>query len=265
MKKDIVCSIIIPVYNGSKFIKKTIESCLQQTLVKEIEIIIVDDCSKDDSYEIISEYDCLDNVTVVQNESNLGLMKTNNKAASMAQGKYLLFLGHDDMLETNHVEMMLLECDDEVSLVHCNANLIDEDDIVFSRGVNDMMQKYRNFFIHYYISTRNIVHSTGALISTKHFKQVDGWNEEYKNYGEWLMWAKLSRVGKVKYSTKVRALYRKHATNITNTFIQPEVKKELFQYRLLCIKEGSRNLQNPLLLVAVKLTNIYLNAKESKK
>ena len=262
MSQEIICSIIIPVYNGSKFIEKTIKSCLDQTLRQKIEIIAVDDCSKDDSYQILSQYSGMQNITIIKNEVNLGLMKTNNKAASMAQGTYLLFLGHDDMLEANHVEVMVSECDENVSLVHCNANLIDENDQVFSRGVNDTMQIYRNFFINYYISTRNIVHSTGALVSKKHFDMVHGWSEVYKNYGEWLLWAKLSSVAKVKYTTKVRALYRRHATNITNTFVEPEVKKELYQYRLLCTQEGSKNIKNPFVLLAVKLTNIYINAKE---
>ncbi len=261
---NIMCSIIIPVYNGSEFLEQTIQSCLQQTALEKIEVIIIDDCSTDNSYEIIHKFKDTSNVVVLKNEYNLGLMKTNNKAACVAQGQYLLFLGHDDLLEANHVEVMLGELDENTALLHCNANIIDENGKIFSRGVNDMMQKYRNYFFKYYIATRNIVHSTGALVSTKHFNMVNGWNEDYKNYGEWLLWAKLSSVGEVKYTTKVRALYRKHSTNITNTFTQKSVKKELFQYRLLCIEKAKKSIKNPLCLLAVSVTNFYKNSKEKK-
>jgi len=261
---NIICSIIIPVYNGSKFLEETIQSCLSQTVLEKIEVIIIDDCSTDDSYKIIEKFKDMDHIVILKNEHNLGLMKTNNKAASLAQGKYLLFLGHDDLLEANHIEVMIAEVDENTALLHCNANIIDENGKIFSRGVNDIMQSYRNYFFHYYIATRNVVHSTGALVNAKYFSMVNGWNEDYKNYGEWLLWAKLSSVGKVKYTTKVRALYRKHSTNITNTFTQKSVKKELFQYRLLCIQEAKKSIKNPLCLLAVNVTNFYKNTKEKK-
>ena len=54
MKEKIDVSIIIPVFNGSKFLKKTIDSCLNQTLISKIEIIVIDDCSSDESEEIIN-------------------------------------------------------------------------------------------------------------------------------------------------------------------------------------------------------------------
>jgi len=257
---EILVSIIIPVYNGEKFLKETIESCLNQTFVEKIEIIIVDDCSKDDSVKIIKGL-LSPHIRFIQNDINLGLMKTNNKAVEMARGKYLLFLGHDDVLVPKHVEIMFSELDENTAILHCNANLINENNKIFGRGVNDIKQRYRNFFIKYYLSLGNVIHSTGALVSHKHLKLVNGWDETYKNYGEWLLWCKLMAVGEIKYTTSIRALYRKHATNITNTFVKPEVQRELHQYALLCKKEGIKNIHNALGRWLVTTINKYRENK----
>jgi len=258
---SILVSIIIPVYNGKKFLKETIESCLHQTLINNIEIIIVDDCSQDNSLQIMEQFSLETSITIIQNEHNMGLMKTNNKAVSIAKGKYLLFLGHDDCLEKEHVEIMSKVFDEHTSIVHCNSNLIDENGKIFGRGLNDVKQYIRNYFLNYFLVLGNVIHSTGTLIDREYFDKTGGWDETYKNYGEWLLWCKLSCAGSVKYTTKVRAQYRKHATNITNTFVQPEVKQELHAYALMCREEAKKCITNSLLLSVLKKINYYKDAK----
>jgi len=252
---SILVSIIIPVYNGEKFIKETIESCLNQTFLDSLEILIIDDCSKDNSMQIIKQFDSSGHIKIIQNIDNLGLMKSNNKAVLRARGKYLLFLGHDDCLVNNHVEVMIKESNDQTAIVHCNSNLIDAEGKIFGRGHHDIKQQVRNYFINYFLSLGNVIHSTGTLIQRSYFEQVGGWDEGYKNYGEWLLWCRLACVGKVKYTTKVRALYRKHSTNITNTFTEPEVKKELHTYALVCRSEAMKCIRNPLVLWSIKVLN----------
>ncbi len=248
-------SVIIPVYNGEKFIKETIESCLNQTAIEKIEILIIDDCSKDKSLQIIKAFESNRAIKIIENKENLGLMKSNNKAVSLAQGDYFLFLGHDDCLEPEHIEIMLSECDEQTAIVHCNSNLIDASGKVFGRGHHDIKQRIRNYFINYFLSLGNVIHSTGTLIQRRYFEQAGGWDERYKNYGEWLLWSRLACVGKVKYTTKVRALYRKHNTNITNTFTQPEVKKELDMYASVCKMEAMKCIGNPFILWWIKKVN----------
>jgi glycosyltransferase involved in cell wall biosynthesis len=167
---DILCSILIPVYNGEKFLEKTVQSCINQSIINQIEIIIIDDCSSDSSVEIMTNMASLyTNVIASKNDKNMGIIKTVNKAAAIAQGKYLMFLGHDDMLLPNHIELMLKEFDAETSFVHCNADLIDKDDKVFGVGMKDDAQIKKTKNIQYYLALGNVVHSTGALIDKKIF------------------------------------------------------------------------------------------------
>jgi len=259
MFKEIVCSVIIPVYNGEKYIKQTIESCLMQSVIDNIEIIVIDDCSKDSSFEICRYFGTVSpNVIVVRNENNMGINKTLNKAALISKGKYILFLGHDDMLRPNHVETILNEFEEDTSFIHCNADLIDEDNKIFGVGVKDRLQMRKTKLIKYYLVTGNIVHSTGTIIQRKKFDDVGGFDEKFRNYGEWLLWIKLASLGKVKYSTKIRALYRRHDTNITNSFGDISVKVELLKYYEFCQDIALLQIKNSLIR---QILHLYIKSK----
>ena len=229
-----LCSIIIPVYNGEFFLERTIQSCLKQTY-KFIEIITIDDASTDSSAEIIKKYSQL---VYLCNESNCGLTKSLNLASTSAKGDFLLFLGHDDMLQPDHVEKMLCEFEDNTAFVHCNSDIIDENDNVFSVGCDDNKQVYRTRHINLYLTLGPCIHSTGLMIRKSKFDLINGWEEKYRNYGEWLLWIKLAKAGEVRYCTTVRALYRRHRTNITNQIYSKDGFRKYLRYKNECRKFG---------------------------
>lgn len=98
-------SVIIPVYNGKKGIKKCIDSILMQTY-NDLEIIVLDDGSTDGSYEyILSLYGNLDekNISLIKKE-NEGVAKTRNKGIQMSNGEYVSFVDQDDYLLPDYYE-----------------------------------------------------------------------------------------------------------------------------------------------------------------
>ena len=94
-------SVIIPVYNTDKYVEKCINSVLNQTL-KDIEIIIVNDGSTDNSLEKIKKYEKDKRVKII-NKKNEGLSKTRNIGLKIATGKYIYHMDSDDYLESNKV------------------------------------------------------------------------------------------------------------------------------------------------------------------
>lgn len=100
MKEDIIkISVIVPIYNKEKYIKRCLESLQQQSL-KEIEIICVNDGSQDNSGEIVATYTKTDDRFVfINNEKNMGTAYSRNKALSVAKGEYIFFLDADDYLD----------------------------------------------------------------------------------------------------------------------------------------------------------------------
>lgn len=98
-------SVIIPVYNAEKYLKKCIDSVLSQTL-KEIEIILVDDGSTDNSINILDEYDKnFKNIKVIH-QQNSGPAKARNVGIENATGKYIGFVDSDDYLSNDMYETL---------------------------------------------------------------------------------------------------------------------------------------------------------------
>lgn len=99
-------SIIIPVYNAEKYISRCIESVLEQSY-KNIEIILVNDGSKDNSLNILKKFDSISEKIVVIDKKNSGVSETRNKGIETASGDFILFLDADDYLDKNYVENLL--------------------------------------------------------------------------------------------------------------------------------------------------------------
>lgn len=94
--KDLV-SIITPNYNCGRFVAEAIK-CVQQQTYQNWEMIIVDDCSTDNSVEVIKEYASADKrIIFIQNEKNSGAAVSRNKALKVAKGKWIAFLDSDDL------------------------------------------------------------------------------------------------------------------------------------------------------------------------
>lgn len=94
---DGLVSIIMPAYNAEKYISESIESVLAQTY-KNWELIIIDDCSKDGTINIIRQYQMFDNrIRVISLKCNAGVANARNIGMELAKGRYIAFLDSDDL------------------------------------------------------------------------------------------------------------------------------------------------------------------------
>ena len=112
-------SVITPAYNAEKYIAESIESILNQTF-GDFELIIIDDCSTDKTYDIISEYAKKDSrIIALKNEKNLGIAGNRNKGISLARGKYVVWQDADDISVPTRIEKQFdfMESHPEVGIV----------------------------------------------------------------------------------------------------------------------------------------------------
>lgn len=98
-------SIIVPIYNTEKYLKKCMNSLVGQTL-KDIEIICIDDGSQDGSHAILEEYAAKDERIVLITQRNLGQGVARNKGLDVAKGEYIGFVDSDDWVDVNYFEKM---------------------------------------------------------------------------------------------------------------------------------------------------------------
>lgn len=99
-------SFIIATYNGEKYLQETVLSALNQ-INCEVEVIIIDDGSTDNSVKVARELEQSDSrVRSLKNQTNIGFCKTVNRGLSVAAGDYVVILDQDDILDINHCENM---------------------------------------------------------------------------------------------------------------------------------------------------------------
>ena len=103
MDNKLKVSVIMPIYNAAEFLREGLDSLLKQTL-HEIEIICVNDGSKDQSLEILREYEKKDSRIKIIDQKNQGAGAARNNGMHVAQGEYLAFLDSDDFFEPNMLE-----------------------------------------------------------------------------------------------------------------------------------------------------------------
>lgn len=109
---NIDISIIIPVYNTSKFLKECIDSLFSQTIAQRIQYVFINDASTDCSLQLLQKYKAKHpflNIVVISNQKNSGLATTRNTGIKHAEGKYLMFVDSDDWIEPNMAETLLNE------------------------------------------------------------------------------------------------------------------------------------------------------------
>lgn len=98
-------SLVIATYNGSKFLREQLDSIYNQTMLPD-EIIVVDDCSKDNTIDILQEYKNKYNLKYYRNDSNLGVNKTFEKAIALSSGDYIAICDQDDVWLPQKIEIL---------------------------------------------------------------------------------------------------------------------------------------------------------------
>lgn len=164
---DELISVIIPVYNVEQYLKRCLESVINQTY-KNIEIICINDGSTDKSLNILENYKTQDNRIKVFNQENKGLSETRNRGINLAEGKYIFFIDSDDWLELNALESLMSKI------------ILEEIDIVIG-GINKV---YFNKKIKVVLNcnSKNIYNPSEYIESAINEKKfvVNVWNKLYK-------------------------------------------------------------------------------------
>ncbi|UZR31821.1 glycosyltransferase family 2 protein [Klebsiella pneumoniae subsp. pneumoniae] len=105
-KSDIIVSVVIPVYNAEEYIADTLKNIVSQSLY-EIEIIIINDHSSDNTLDILKEIASSDErIRIIDNAVNIGAGISRNIGLSEAEGEYIIFLDDDDYVDTNMLKHM---------------------------------------------------------------------------------------------------------------------------------------------------------------
>ena len=135
--KEILVSIVVPVYNSEEFIKDTIKTVKEQTY-QNWELLLVNDCSTDNSVEIIKKYEKEDKrIKLILLEKNLGAAIARNTGIQHAKGKYIAFLDSDDLWEPQKLEKQIKFMEEnEYDFTYTDYEFADEEGNKLNKKVN---------------------------------------------------------------------------------------------------------------------------------
>lgn len=202
-------SIILPTYNGQDHVADSIESCLRQTY-SNIELIIVNDCSKDNTLEIAKSYAEKDaRVRVVDNPHNLKLPASLNAGFAEAKGDFLTWTSDDNMYRDNAIERMVDALTQEsADFVYCGYTVTDMDGNVECvrppLPPEDILS----------------INPVGAcfLYTREVYKRVGNYNIGLFCAEDYEYWSRIYRAGfKIVTCAEDLYIYRRHPNSLTTT------------------------------------------------
>jgi len=215
-------TVIIPNYNHAPYLRQRIDSVLTQTF-QDIEVILLDDCSKDDSREIIKSYEADPRITIVFNEQNSGcVFRQWNKGLSMAKGKYIWIAESDDYSDPKFLETLVarLEGDPNIGLTFCDSFRVCNGESTtarerwyggFSEHYNEDFKALGKEFVAEQMLFVNMIPNASAVLFRRSVAEAAGpADESFRLSGDWLFWIKLLQRSDLAYIATPLNYYRYH-------------------------------------------------------
>lgn len=214
-------SVVIPCYNHERFVQDSIQSVIDQTY-QNIELIIIDDGSKDSSVEKIQEMIPTCQQRFIRFEfrhrPNKGLSATLNEALEWCQGEYFSAIASDDMMLNDKIEIQIdflkNSIDSTIVGVFGGYNLIDDTDAI----IKTILKKEKKYVFNEIFLHNFDLPAPTALLKLECVRSVGGYKENLK-IEDWYMWLKLTEDNHcLFYLDKVLVNYRYHESNFSKNF-----------------------------------------------
>jgi glycosyltransferase involved in cell wall biosynthesis len=217
-------SVIIPNYNHARYLRQRIESVLGQTY-QDFEVILLDDCSTDDSRSILSKYADDPRVGIEFNPVNSGsTFKQWDKGVRLARGEYVWIAESDDYANERLLERLVSLLDAEASsvLAYCRSwRVLSDGQISESlnfhylgldqqRWATDFWADGREECQNYLVRRNTIPNASAVLFRREVYVRVGGADESLVLCGDWKLWAAMALEGRIAYSGEPLNYYRVH-------------------------------------------------------
>lgn len=216
-------SICIPAYNRPKYLKKAIESVLEQTF-DDFELIISDDCSPNNLYPVVSEYKDK-RIKYFRQKNNLGFIKNWNFCLKQCSGEYIKIMGDDDTLLNDCIENQLTGfLNKNVDLVYSNLLIIDENDLdideINSKNIyklfdSDKIIDGSDFIKKYFLGELKVGLPAAALFRSNIIKKIGLFDENIGCPADIDMWLRIMTSSDFYYSNKIAIKCRIHPENLS--------------------------------------------------
>jgi len=227
-------SICMPVYNGERHIDQSLACACAQTY-RNIEILVVDDCSTDNTVEIVERWRRRDSrIRLERNVNNLGVTRNWNRAVELATGEWVKFLFHDDLIDASFVEVLLGRAKEGWKAVACDRQIIFED--VTEAVVTEWQEGAFNIHLAKvrpdrldlspadvaelaidYPCLNFIGEPTVTLLHRSLFQELGGFNTDFAQLPDLEYWLRIGLASGFCYVASTLASFRVHPKSATAT------------------------------------------------
>jgi glycosyltransferase involved in cell wall biosynthesis len=252
MNNEPAVSIVLPTYNGTRYLAESVQSCLDQTY-QDFELIIVDDCSTDDTPQLITEFAAKDKrIRPFRNESNLRLPKSLNAGFARSRGRYLTWTSDDNLYLPNAIEVMVaaLEREPDVGMVYTPQTCIDKNsrDVGFTcfGGPADALA-YNNPVGASFLYRREVYESVGD------------YSAELFLVEDWDYWIRIAEKFPVRLLPEIVYKYRIHDDSLSRQKLESckRATRELLEQSLPRMHWASREAKGHGYLVAARIAWMF--------
>lgn len=274
MRTSKVCNVLLPVYNGEKFVCATIESVLAQDY-PDVRLIIIDDDSSDNSRNIAKEYQerFPDKILYIENKNNLGVGMTLYRAYKQEHdAAYFAMIGHDDIWPYNYLSMQIEALEREGALVsfakvhfiNHNEEEISNDTLFF----HNRLEQYRQEEVFVQLIARNFLCAPASVVNLQKIDKEEVcsyWGYNNDKLQDYELWLNLSMRGRFIYNDKIFVNYRIHGNNLsdeTKRVLQGKMEYYSTLHRVLFSENFwgfLKSRKDPEEILNKILDNIYLN------
>ena len=247
-------AVIIPCYNSSRFIRKTIDSVFNQAY-EDLEVVAIDDGSKDETREILEGY--LPKIRILHHPGNANL----GEGASMNLGiietgsDLIAFLDHDDIWYPNKIkeQVGVFQKYPDVDLVYTNGYVIDENDNILYKMLPDNFQEENvpgKILLNCYIRTTSSVMVRRSLINGIGSFNTDLYTVDHE------LWVRMSEVGRFFYLPEHLTGYRCHGTG------QKSLNRKMWEDEFILLREACKRYPYGVDLKRRRLAVLYYRLGE---
>jgi glycosyltransferase involved in cell wall biosynthesis len=235
-------SVIIPNYNHAKYLPQRIESVINQSY-KNIEIIILDDCSTDNSIEIIQKYcELYPTIQFYLNQQNSGTtFKQWNKGIQIAKGEYIWLAESDDFAHSTELITELMNSllqNSHVGVAYCQSIRIDENNqsngslLTYTKQFKpniwekDFVMEGISFIENYLFFMCAIPNASAVIFKKAVFEKVGGADETLRVSGDWFVWLKMLSTSAVAFIAMPHNSFRFHTNNARSSITEKKWIRE---------------------------------------
>lgn len=245
-------SIAMATYNGAKYLPEQIDSILSQT-IQDIEIVISDDCSTDNSWSVLEKYAAQDRrIKIFRNEVNLGFKRNFEKAIGLTKGEYIALCDQDDIWTSDHLEILLAKISNKMisagnsELIDGNGNRIGitlKELEVFDVEDSDELHNALSFLLF-----RNPVQGAAMMIRREFFSKALPIPDDIKYHDAWFVVLSCF-YGGLNYSNRVINFYRMHGDNVTGHRIK---RKSRVWFLLRCTVRKDKSIDRITMVKTIR-------------